>query len=159
MTCTLTTSYDETLHYGDMEGIHSLSDHLNYIHSLCRVCCERKTRSDYKDKDATGKCCDFSDELSVCGIVESANENQEKYSNGICRKCKQSLFRVRKITKSEQKSSETVKALASKIESSCNLWTVFDPKIAVSECSSCSHFLKQRTGGRPKKKVVVEIQT
>ena len=58
-----------------MEGTHSLSDHLNRIHSLCRVCCERKTRSDYKKKDPTGKCCDFLDELSVCGIAEIASEN------------------------------------------------------------------------------------
>ena len=128
--------------------VHSLSEHLQRVNSLCRLCGAR-TKRRMKDKNIAMKsCAQYASAIYVFHNVNVLEDQEGKHSTTMCVKCYTRLMRLKR---SSQPSTGTEDNASKHSQKSEHIWCEFDPSVFLDQCVVCSHFELQSKGGRPNK--------
>ena len=129
------------------ETDHSLSEHLQRVNALCRLCGE-KARRRVKDKDSSIKFCTaYANDVSMFHNLNILDDKDGKHSKILCSKC---YTRLNRLKHSAQPSTATLEAALEQIRRASSTWSYFDSTLlAVDQCVTCKYFEQQRKGERP----------
>ena len=127
--------------------VHSAFLHSRRLHSLCRVCGGRSSKS---TKPRAPILCRYAaQELDRFFGVNVSLDCPDVHSSTLCSRCYGTVIGLKSSASPSQTTMERGRSEAGK---AAHLWKEFDGTVAVADCGVCSTFTSQMKGGRPPKR-------
>ena len=114
------------------ETDHSLSENLQRVNALCRLCGE-KARRRVKDKNSSITfCAAYANDIFMFHNLNILDDKDVKHSKIMCSKC---YTRLNRLKHSAQPSTATLEAALEQIRRASSMWSDFDSTLlAVDQC-------------------------